>query len=124
MRKESDLEGVNPETGHVLSYSESEQMRENKFLEEDSATLEEGAIIDEDFAVIKGEIQRLRSLLSMIQQYQSTERRRLAVHAATKEHSHSRMVLSNVIETLLFMLVTGFQIYTIRKWFKGQLLER
>jgi hypothetical protein len=34
------------------------------------------------------------------------------------------MVLSNLFETVLFMLVTGYQIYTIRKWFTGNVLSR
>ena len=120
MRKESDLGGVDPETGHVFTYAKQEELSENKFLEEDSASLEEGAIKDEDFLMVKGQLQRLRHLLSQIQQKQATERHRLTVHAATNEHSHSRMVLSNLFETILFMIVTGFQVYTIRKWFSGQ----
>lgn len=124
MRKESDLDGVDPDTGHVYSYSSYEELEENVFLDEDSATEEEGAINDADFDAVKGKLQHLRHLLSEIQHKQSAERRRLTIHAATNEHSHSRMVLSNLFETLLFMLVTGFQVYTIRKWFKEQVLVK
>jgi hypothetical protein len=123
MRKESDL-GADPLTGHVLTHAEKEDMEENRFLEEDSALQEEGAVSDEDFIVVKGQLQRLRHLLDLIQQKQATERHRLTVHAATNEHSHSQMVLTNLLETVLFMLVTGFQVYTIRKWFHGQVLAK
>jgi emp24/gp25L/p24 family/GOLD len=124
MRKESDLGGADSLTGHVLTHAEKEDMEENKFLEEDSALQEEGAISDEDFTIVKGQLQRLRHLLSLIQQKQATERHRLTVHAATNEHSHSQMVLSNLFQTVLFMAVTGFQVYTIRKWFHGQVLAQ
>lgn len=124
MRKESDLDGVDPETGHVYSYSSYEELEENLFLDEDTAAEEKGAVNDADFDAVKGKLQELRHLLSDIQHMQSAERRRLTIHAATNEHSHSRMVLSNLFETLLFMLVTGFQIYTIRKWFKEQVLVK
>ena len=124
MRKESSLGGADPLTGHVLTHAEREDMEENRFLEEDSALQEEGAVSDEDFMVVKGQLERLRHLLSLIQQKQATERHRLTVHAATNEHSHSQMVLTNLFETVLFMLVTGFQVYTIRKWFHGQVLAK
>lgn len=118
MRKESDLGGIDPETGHVYSYAAKEEREENEYLEEDSASKEEG-IQEKDFATVKKQLQYLRRLLSQIQQKQSSERHRLVVHGATNEHSHSRMVLSNLFETVLFMAVTGFQVYTIRKWFSG-----
>ncbi len=86
MRKESDLGGADPLTRHVLTHAEKEDMEENKFLEEDSALQEEGAVSDEDFIlVVKGQLQRLRHLLSFIQQKQAMERHRLTVHAATNE---------------------------------------
>jgi emp24/gp25L/p24 family/GOLD len=108
----------------VLTYANKEENQENKFLEEDSALLEAGAINDEDFEIVKQQMKRLRQQLSSIQSMQAIERHRLIVHASTNEHSHSRMVLNNLFETVLFMLVTGYQIYTIRKWFTGNVLSR
>jgi hypothetical protein len=119
MRKESDLGGIDPDTGHVISYATKEEDEENKYLDEDTASKEEG-IKAEDFSTVKGQLQNLRRLLSQIQQKQTSERHRLVVHAASNEHSHSRMVLSNLFETVMFMAVTGFQVYTIRKWFSGE----
>jgi hypothetical protein len=119
MRKETDLGGTDPDTGHVMSYATKEEEEENKYLDEDTASKEE-SIKAEDFSTVKGQLQKLRRLLSQIQQKQTSERHRLVVHAASNEHSHSRMVLSNLFETVLFMAVTGFQVYTIRKWFSGE----
>ncbi|VEU33855.1 unnamed protein product [Pseudo-nitzschia multistriata] len=116
MRKESDLGGLNEE-GHVRTYEEQKMMEEDKELEEDTAT-EEG-IKDEDFQETRQKVKDLRRLLNDIQSMQQKERRRLTVHAETNEHSHSSMVLNSLMETLLFMAVTGYQVYTIRKWFSG-----
>eukprot|EP00545_Synedropsis_sp_CCMP1620_P014328 CAMPEP_0119012478 /NCGR_PEP_ID=MMETSP1176-20130426/6760_1 /TAXON_ID=265551 /ORGANISM="Synedropsis recta cf, Strain CCMP1620" /LENGTH=329 /DNA_ID=CAMNT_0006965443 /DNA_START=33 /DNA_END=1022 /DNA_ORIENTATION=+ len=118
MRKETELGGMDDDTGHVMSYATKEEQEETKYLEEDTASKEDGIKV-EDFATVKGQLQRLRRLLSQIQQKQTSERHRLVVHAASNEHSHSRMVLSNIFETFFFMIVTGFQVYTIRKWFSG-----
>lgn len=116
MRKESELGGLDEE-GHVLSYEEKTMNEEDSELDKDTAS-EEG-IKDEDFQETRDKIKDLRRLLNEIQSMQQKERRRLSVHAETNEHSHSRMVLGSLVETLLFMAITGFQVYTIRKWFSG-----
>jgi uncharacterized protein YoxC len=115
-RKEFELGGID-EAGHVVSYETKTMMDEDKELEQDTASQE--GIKDEDFQETREKVKDLRRLLNEIQSMQQKERRRLSVHAETNEHSHSRMVLSSLLETLLFMAVTGFQVYTIRKWFSG-----
>lgn len=116
MRKESELGGFNEE-GHVRTYEERKMMEEDLELEGDSASAE--GIKDEDFQETREKVKDLRRLLNDIQTMQQKERRRLTVHAETNEHSHSSMVLNSLTETLLFMAVTGYQVYTIRKWFSG-----
>lgn len=105
------------EDGHVLTYEAKTMQEEDKLLEEDTA-VEEG-IKDEDFQATREKLRQLRRLLADIHSAQQKERRRLIVHAATNKHSHSRMVLSSLMETMLFMAVTGYQVYTIRRWFRG-----
>lgn len=116
LRKSSELGGVD-ESGHVNTIREKTMEDEERYLEEDTAASE--GIKDEDFQSTRDKLKTLRRLLADIQSKQSQERHRLIVHAATNEHSHSRMVLSSLLETILFMAVTGFQVYTIRKWFRG-----
>eukprot|EP00547_Thalassionema_nitzschioides_P007786 CAMPEP_0194223450 /NCGR_PEP_ID=MMETSP0156-20130528/35189_1 /TAXON_ID=33649 /ORGANISM="Thalassionema nitzschioides, Strain L26-B" /LENGTH=307 /DNA_ID=CAMNT_0038954617 /DNA_START=90 /DNA_END=1013 /DNA_ORIENTATION=- len=118
MRKESDLGGIDPDTGHVNSYAKQEELEEKAFLEQDALADQQG-IKDEDFVTTRYQLERLRHLLSEIQKKQATERHRIIVHAATNDHSHSRMVLNSLFQTIIFMAVTGFQVYTIRKWFSG-----
>ena len=116
MRKESDLGGLD-ELGHVITYESKYTLEEDLELEKDTASQE--GIKDEDFQQTRDKVKELRRLLNEIQSMQQKERRRLTVHAETNEHSHSRMVLSSLMETLLFMGITGYQIYTIRRWFSG-----
>jgi len=100
-----------------LSYEQKTIVDEDKLLEEDTAS-EEG-IKDEDFQGTRDKLRQLRRLLAEIHSEQQKERRRLIIHANTNKNSHSRMVLSSLMETTLFMAITGFLVYTIRKWFKG-----
>lgn len=116
IRKESEMGGM-AENGHVRTLQEKAMMEEEKFMDEDTAASE--GIKDEDFQATREKMKTLRHLLADIQSKQSQERHRLIVHAATNEHSHSHMVLGSLLETILFMAVTGYQVYTIRKWFKG-----
>eukprot|EP00980_Cylindrotheca_fusiformis_P005003 scaffold1062_cov130-Cylindrotheca_fusiformis.AAC.9 len=116
MRKESELGGLD-EDGHVITYEMKDMREEDEELEKDTASQE--GIKDEDFVATTEKVKELRRLLNEIQSMQQKERRRLQVHAETNEHSHSRMVLGSLLETLLFMAVTGFQVLTIRRWFSG-----
>jgi hypothetical protein len=118
MRRESELGGLDPQTGHVFTYEKQAMIADGKLLDADTASDEEG-IEEKDFDKTREMLRNLRRLLSEIQTKQQAERHRLVIHAATNEHSHSRMVLSNLLQTILFMVVTGFQVYTIRKWFSG-----
>lgn len=115
-RKESEMGGID-EKGHVWTYEQRLMDEVDRMMEEDSA-VEEG-IKDEDFESTREKLKELRRLLADIQNKQNQERHRLLLHAATNEHSHSRMVLSSMFETVMFVLVSGFQVYTIRRWFKG-----
>jgi emp24/gp25L/p24 family/GOLD len=116
LRKESEMGGL-AEDGHVRTIQQKAMMEEEKYMDEDSAAQE--GIKDEDFEATREKLKTLRRLLADIQSKQSQERHRLAIHSATNEHSHSHMVLGSLLETILFMAVTGYQVYTIRKWFKG-----
>ena len=117
IRKESDAGGIDSE-GHVLSMEEAELQQEDKLLREAVNTNSSG-VRNEDFDVARDKLRTLRRLLADIQTKQQHERHRLILHSATNEHSHSRMVLGSLLETLMFMAVTGYQVWTIRRWFQA-----
>jgi emp24/gp25L/p24 family/GOLD len=116
-RKGSEMGGLNVRTGHVLSTYDRAAREEEEYLMQDTADTE--GIKDEDFENTREKLKTLRRLIADIQSKQAQERHRLVVHSTTNQHSHSRMVLSSLLETILFMAVTGYQVYTIRKWFRG-----
>ena len=118
LRKSSDLGGIDEDTHHVFSYERRALLDEEVEMKE-MAESESKGIKDEDLEMTRGQLLNLNRLLTDIKERQKEERHRLSVHAAINEHSHSRMVLSSLMETVLFMMVTGFQIYTIRRWFSG-----
>uniref|UniRef100_A0A7S1ZGG6 GOLD domain-containing protein n=1 Tax=Trieres chinensis TaxID=1514140 RepID=A0A7S1ZGG6_TRICV len=116
-RKSSELGDVDPRSGHVISYERRQMLNDEKKM--DDLKADEGGIKEEDLETTREQLKKLNRLLNEIKEKQQDERHRLSVHAATNEHSHSRMVLGSLLETILFMAVTGFQVYTIRKWFSG-----
>lgn len=73
----------------------------------------------EDLHSTKQHVTKLTKLLYEIKETQRNERHRLSAHKAVNEHSHSRMVLNSLFETIFYIIVSGFQVYTIRKWFSG-----
>ena len=116
MRKESELGAVDEE-GHVITYEQRAENKEDEELDKDTASLE--GVKDEDFEDTKTRLKDLRHKLNEIQALQQKERRSLSVHAETSEHSHSRMVMNSLMETIFYMVITGYQVYTIRKWFSS-----
>ena len=117
MRKASELGGLD-EDGNVFTHEEYFYIQLEREIEKDTASAE--GMVDEDFDVLKDQIKQLRDLLTNIMSIQLRDRRRISVNQATAEHSHSRLVLNSFFETILFMAVTGYQVYTIRKWFSGK----
>jgi len=140
LRKSSDVGQPNHKTGHLQTYERHEMvLKERKLLDQgrdegekrraaeaaaakavgDSNLPVPGAIEAEDLAHSLSQMTRLNRLLNSIKEKQTAERNRLSIHATLNEHSHSRMVLSSLFETVFYICVSGFQVYTIRKWFKG-----
>ena len=74
---------------------------------------------EEDLKHTQQQIRQLSRMLEQIKRKQNIERHQLSLHSAVNAHSHSRVVLSSLIETIIYMAVTAFQVYIIKKWFKG-----
>lgn len=82
----------------------------------------ESGVKPEDLEKTKNAIAKMNRLLNEIREKQVNERHRLSIHKAVNEHSHSRMVVGSLLETVFYIAVSGFQVYTIRKWFSGNSL--
>ena len=121
LRKSSEYEGLDGNTGHVNSLERLQEIQQNRLLEEDTAK-DEG-IKEEDFDSTKKRIRDLRRVLTDIQIKQGSSRHRMTNQGEVNQHSHARMVVSSLVQTTVFILATGFQIYQIRSWFsKGSSL--
>lgn len=113
MRKSSELGTPNEDTGwHVPT--------EEEYIEvEEDAEIDENAAKEEDLEKSKEYLKQLYHQLTEIKKRQTHEVHRMQIHKELNSHSHSSMVLGSLLETVLFIAVTGFQVHTIRKWFAG-----
>jgi len=122
LRTSTELGKPNAKTGHIQTYEHHDMMQREKQLlhrmKAVNAATEEG-VKEQDLTSTKNQISKLNRLLYDIKDKQNNERHRLSVHKAVNEHSHSRMVLNSLFETIFYITVSGFQVYTIRKWFSG-----
>lgn len=121
-RTSGELGGPNQKTGHIQTYERHDMlMNEKKLMArlEKNSKLVEGIVKEEDLKTTRDQIAKMNRLLNEIREKQVNERHRLSVHKAVNEHSHSRMVVGSLFETVCYIVISGFQVYTIRRWFSG-----
>ena len=68
----------------------------------------------------KEQLRILENVYSQIIGKQMEERRTWDWRTIKNQHIYSHLVMGNLVETIVYMMVTGFQVYTIRKWFSSQ----
>jgi len=140
MRSTSDVGPINHKTGHLQTYERHDMLlREKKLFGDDRMKAQEKMIADLEKAKAAGDsnlpipdaikehdlqnsrhqMQTINRLLNDIKEKQQNERHRILHHTTLNQHSHGRMVLSSLFETVFYIAVSGFQVYTIRKWFRG-----
>lgn len=122
LRTSTELGQPNQKTGHIQTYERHDMlMNEKKLMAklDANAKLAEGFVKEEDLKTTKDQIAKMNRLLNEIREKQVNERHRLGVHKAVNEHSHSRMVVGSLFETVCYIVISGFQVYTIRRWFSG-----
>lgn len=124
LRKSSTYGKLDPRTGHVPRLEDVETHDEIHHLyesEDDARILaeEEGALKDEDLKATKEQLRILQRVYADIVNKQLEERRMWNWRTIKNQHIHSHLVLGNLVETVVYMGITGLQVYTIRKWFSG-----
>ena len=124
LRKSSTFGKVDPRTGHVPSLEEVETHSEIRglFEQEDDAQIvaEESGIKEDDLRATKEQLRILEKVYSDIITKQLEERRTWNWRTIKNQHLYSHLVLGNLVETIVYMGITGWQVYTIRKWFGGE----
>lgn len=120
MRKSSEF-GYDNSTGHVMTWEKRDEMaRMISVLQERFQNVEEeDGIKEEDFDSVKKRVSDLRRVLTDIQIKQGSARNRMTSHHTINQHSHSHMVSLSIMQTAVLIAVTGYQVFTIRRWFTG-----
>mmetsp|Transcript_20761 Transcript_20761/g.65292 ORF Transcript_20761/g.65292 Transcript_20761/m.65292 type:complete len:257 (-) Transcript_20761:31-801(-) len=62
----------------------------------------------------------VRTELARLKEKQARERRRLAHHRAINDASHISIVEGSLLETVVYVFASSFQIFFVRKWFEGK----
>lgn len=138
VRSSKMMGGVDEETGHVYSYvkrglldeeaaingekkkksSSSGQLDSNTYqssLEELSKILN-NQISDADLEETKLQIKVLNTKTSEILTEIQTRMTRVRAHEQSARRNSANLAWSSKVETVLFAVITGFQVYTMRKW--------
>ena len=58
-------------------------------------------------------------LVAEVTQKQQEVHKRIKVHKDGAERNHRRILRSGLIETVLYLVITLFQVYTVHKWLLG-----
>lgn len=132
IRSSADLGGIDRETGHVYTYDDREEIDEEERLmgptvEEEEAKLVavelgkalQNQVRDYDIDATRELVKEVNSLVSELQKKQSTVHNRIKGHGGDARRNHKKIVRSGIIETVLYLAITLFQIYTMRKWLLG-----
>ena len=108
---------VDTVSGHIPSFETRSLLENLSFKKDDNSDLQ----FDKNEAVKLAEekLLSLRKALSHAKQKQMNYMDRLDFHKSLNEHTHSRMVVRSLWETVIFIAVTGYQVYLIRKWFSS-----
>jgi hypothetical protein len=133
IRSSVDLGGINRETGHVYTYDERATMDEEdriNFVEKSKAAEEaqkslvkeelekllENQVNDFDLKASKSMLTSLNDMVGLLQKRQTSVHRRIKGHEGDARRNYKKIVRSGILETGLYLFITLFQIYSLRKW--------
>ncbi|KAL7527420.1 hypothetical protein ACHAXR_004119, partial [Thalassiosira sp. AJA248-18] len=134
IRSSADLGGIDPETWHVYTHDEREAIdEEERIMElknrEPSADEVEAKLVAEelekalqnqvgdfDLEETKNLMTEVNRLVSQLQSKQQNVHHRIKGHENDARRNYKRIVRSGWIETALYIVITLFQVYTVRKW--------
>jgi hypothetical protein len=126
LRKSSLYGKVDVHTGHVPNLEDVVVHSEIHALYSEGETppmrpVEGGhaGIADDDLRTTRDQLRILERVYGEIINKQLEERRKWNWRYMKNQHIYSHLVLGNLIETVVYMIITGWQVYTIRKWFSN-----
>lgn len=132
IRSSSKLGGIDPETRHVFTYEVREMLDEEKSLDEDTkatgdfntyASVDEelqkeieNQVKEQDLHATKAQLKKLDSMVMEMKKKHLAFQHRIKNHKATAQRNHASLIRSGKIETLLYLVITGMQVWTVHKW--------
>ena len=75
---------------------------------------------EKDLDRVAKSVKNLKKLANQVVNQQARDRNRLEVHASLNDESHNNMVVGSLMETVVFIGVSLFQIFYVRRWFEGR----
>ncbi|KAL3781130.1 hypothetical protein HJC23_001437 [Cyclotella cryptica] len=134
MRSANFFKGIDPDTGHVFTFAKRRMVDEAALLEggatgedahadvldkEEQAKIIEDQVRENDLKRSKEHLKELMELTSIMSQQQQAHMARIRSHGGSARRNHDNLVWSSKMETLLYAIITGWQVYTLRKWLLG-----
>lgn len=137
IRSSAELGGIDPDTWHVYTHEEREAIDEEQRInglegaEPSAAEVERKLVAEELEKALKNQVSgydlkatrklmsEVNSLVSQVQKKQQNVHHRIKGHEGDARRNYKRIVRSGTIETVLYILITCFQVYTVRKWLLG-----
>jgi hypothetical protein len=141
MRSRNNLNGIDPDTGHVYTFAKRRMLDESELLEnespfregsedsntyptdaEENAKIIENQIRENDLKESKEYLKQLMELTSVMSQQQQAHMARIRSHGGSARRNHESLVRSSKVETLLYAVITGWNVYSLRRWLLGNSL--
>lgn len=139
MRSGKKMGGLDRYTGHVYTYEKRAMLDEEEMIDEEITAQEEkqldantyasaveevnkvleNQVRDTDLSATKAQVKHLSSMVMEMRKKHVDYQHRIKAHKATSERNHSSYVWSSKLETLLYMVVGGVQVYTVHRWLLG-----
>lgn len=136
IRSSANLGGINRGTGHVYTYDERDELDEERRIEEivikRSSDEAETSLVNaelnkvlanqvrnNDLEATKVYLKNLSEMISLLQKRQTNHHHRIKGHESDARRNYKKIVRSGMLETALYLLITLFQIYSLRKWLLG-----
>jgi len=66
-------------------------------------------------------LSKIQHGINSIQLQQMRDKHRLSLHGDANERNYNEVFISSIVETLVFMGVSLFQIFFVRRWFAAKL---
>ena len=136
IRSGGKMGGLDPDTGDVFTHDKKALIEEEQLIDSGITPIEEGQldantyrsndeerqkelenqVREKDLEQSKAQLKYLHTMTSEMAQMQHEHHNRLKNHDASAKRNYDELVRSSMLETFLFAVITGFQVYTVRKW--------